>query len=48
MDDLNQQEDFTAVKDLLHILVEDIYKRINGEIESQFNDIFKKIDSYEQ
>lgn len=48
MDDLNQQEDFTAVKDLLHILVEDIYKRINSEIESQFNGIFKKIDSYEQ
>lgn len=48
MENLNKQEQDTAVSDLLRILVEDIYKKINNEIEKQFNDILKKIDSYEQ
>jgi len=46
--DSQEPFDVTLIKSLLETLVEDIYKRINADIETNISQIVAKIESYEQ
>jgi len=47
MENPSEQINFDLVKNILSTLVEDVYKKIYADIETNLQDIVKKIEAYE-